>query len=59
MCDGPMLLDNVDIDDLAMSASDLLDQYCKRGMPDTIHRKVLDKTYDAQNLENLDDISHF
>jgi hypothetical protein len=51
--DGAMLLDNVDIDDLAMSASDLLDQFRKRGMPDTIHRKILDKTYDANNLEKL------
>jgi hypothetical protein len=46
---GVML--DVDIDDLALSASDLLDQFRKRGMPDTIHRKVLEKTYAANNLE--------
>jgi hypothetical protein len=51
MLDGNMYLDNVDIDDLATSASDLLDQYRKRGM--TIQRKVLNNTYDAKNLEKL------
>jgi hypothetical protein len=45
-----------DIDDLAIKASDLLDQFRDRGMPDTIHRKVLDKTYDADNLEKLRDL---
>ncbi len=29
---------DVDIDDLALSASDLLDQFRERGLPDTIHR---------------------
>ncbi len=53
MFNGAMLLDNVDIDDLAMSASDLLDQFRKRGMPNIIRRKVLEKTYDAINLEKL------
>jgi hypothetical protein len=53
MLDGDMYLDNVDIDDLAMSASDLLDQYRKRGMPYTIHRMVLEKSYATNNLEKL------
>ena len=43
-------------DDLALLAHDLLDKFCKRGMPDTIHRKVLDKTYDANNLDKLRDL---
>jgi hypothetical protein len=42
-----------DVDDLAMMASDLLDQFRDRGMPDTIQRKVLNNTYDANNLEKL------
>ncbi len=32
MCDGEMAF--YDVDDLAMTASDLLDQFRKRGMPD-------------------------
>jgi hypothetical protein len=44
---------DVDIDDLALSASDLLDQFRERGMPDTIQRKVLDKTHEANDLAKL------
>ncbi len=40
MFDGDMLLDNVDIDDLALSASNLLDQFRKRGMDYTIQRNL-------------------
>ncbi len=40
-----------DVDYLAMMASELLDQFRDRGMHDTIHRKVLSNTYDANNLE--------
>jgi hypothetical protein len=47
---------DVDIDDLAMSASDLLDQFRERGMTDTIQRKVLDRTYGANDLEKLKDL---
>ena len=45
----------LDVDELVMMASDLLDQFRDRGMPDTIHRKVLEKTFDANNLEKLRD----
>jgi hypothetical protein len=41
---------------LALSASDLLDQFRERGMPDTIQRKVLDKTYEANDLAKLKDL---
>lgn len=41
MSDRDMYLENVDIDELAMSASELLDQYRKRGINDTIYRRVL------------------
>ncbi len=37
-----------DVDDLAMMASDLLDQFCKRGMLDSIHRRVLDTAHQTQ-----------
>jgi hypothetical protein len=36
-----------------MSASELLDQYRKGGINDTIYRKVLNNTYEANNLEKL------
>ena len=48
-----MYLENVDINELAMSASELLDQYRKGGINDTIYRKVLNNTYEANNLEKL------
>ncbi len=54
MCDGEFSF--YDVDDLALTATDLLDQFRKRGMPDTIQRKVLDHTYDAKNLEKLKDL---
>ncbi len=45
-----------DINDLALEASDLLDQFRDRSMHDTIQRKDVDKTYDAHNLEKLKDL---
>ena len=45
-----------DVDDLAMLAHDLLDQFGDRGMNDTIPRMVLKNTYDAKNLEKLRDL---
>ncbi len=51
MCD--LELSFYGVDDLAMKASDLLDQFRKRGMPDSIQRKVLDKTYEANDLAKL------
>ena len=54
MCDVDFSL--YDVDDLAMLASDLLDQFRDRGMPDTIQRKVLNNTHDANNLEKLRDL---
>jgi hypothetical protein len=47
---------DVDIDDLALSASDLLDQFRERGMPDTIHRRILDTAHQTNNLEKLKDL---
>jgi lysyl-tRNA synthetase class II len=43
----------LDIDDLAMAASDLLDQFRKRGMDDAIQRSVVKKTFKEENLEKL------
>jgi hypothetical protein len=45
-----------DVDDLAMLASDLLDQFRDRGMPDTIQRGVLDTAHQTNNLEKLRDL---
>ena len=44
---------DVDIDGVALSASDLLDQFRDRAMPDTIHRRVLDTAHETNNLEKL------
>jgi hypothetical protein len=43
MCDFEFSF--LDVDDLAMLANDLLDQFRDRGMNDTIPRKVLNNTY--------------
>ncbi len=51
MCDGEFSF--YDVDDLALTACALLDQFRDKGMDDTIHRKVLNNTYDAKNLEKL------
>ena len=52
MLNGDMYLEDVvDIDELAMSASELLNQYCKRGINDEIKRRVLNNTHEAHNLE--------
>ena len=51
MCDFDISF--LDVDELAMLASDLLDKFRKRGMPDEIQRKVLAKTYDVNDLEKL------
>jgi hypothetical protein len=54
MLNGDMYLEDVvDIDELAMSASELLNQYCKRGINDEIKRRVLNNTHEARNLEKL------
>ncbi len=55
MCDVTVDFSFYDVDDLAMMASDLLDQFRKRGMPDSIHRRVLDTAHPSQtnNLEKL------
>jgi hypothetical protein len=42
-----------DVDDLALLASELLDKFRKRGMPDTIQRRVIDTAHEANNLEKL------
>jgi hypothetical protein len=47
------LEDDVDVDELAMSASELLNQYRKRGINDDIERRVLNNTHEARNLERL------
>jgi hypothetical protein len=44
------------VDDLALMASDLLDQFRKRGMPDAIQRKVLDKIYEPKDLAKIKDL---
>jgi hypothetical protein len=54
MCD--VELSFYDVDDLAMLAHDLLDQFGDRGMNDTIPRMVLKNTYEANNLEKLRDL---
>jgi hypothetical protein len=36
-----------------MAACTLLDQFRDRGMPDTIQRKILEKTFDAEKLKDL------
>ncbi len=51
MCDGETAF--YDVDDLAMTACALLDQFRKRGMPDTIHKRVLDTAHQTNNLEKL------
>jgi hypothetical protein len=43
----------LDIDDLAIAASDLLDQFRKRGMDDVIQRSIVKRTFEADNLEKL------
>jgi hypothetical protein len=43
----------VDIDDLAMAATDLLDQFRKRGMDDSVQRKLVGKALDLESVENL------
>jgi hypothetical protein len=55
MLDGATLPD-LDIDDLAMAASDLLDQYRKRGMDDVIHRKLVGRALDAEYVEKRKDL---
>ncbi len=47
------LEDDVDVEELAMSASALLNQYRKRGINDDIERRVLNNTHEARNLERL------
>ena len=42
-----------DVDDLAMLAADLLDQFRDRGMNETIQRRVLDTAHQTNNLEKL------
>ena len=54
MCD--LNLSFLDVDDCAMLAHDLLDQFGDRGMNDTIPRMVLKSTYEAKNLEKLRDL---
>jgi hypothetical protein len=51
MLDGATLFP--DIDDLAMTASDLLDHFRKRGMGDLVQRTVVNRTLEANNLEKL------
>jgi hypothetical protein len=43
-----------DIDDLAMAATDLLNQYRKKGMDDSVQRSIVTKTVEADNLEKLE-----
>jgi hypothetical protein len=43
-----------DIDDLAMAATDLLNQYRKKGMDDQVQRSIVKKTFEADNLEKLE-----
>jgi hypothetical protein len=43
----------VDIDDLAMEATDLLDQFRKRGMEDSVQRKLVGKALDLESVEKL------
>ncbi len=43
----------LDIDDLAMANSDLLDQSRKTGMDDVIQRSLVKKNIEADNLEKL------
>jgi hypothetical protein len=43
----------LDIVDLAMEASDLLDQFRRRGMDDLIQRSVVKKAFEAENLGKL------
>jgi hypothetical protein len=54
MCDVELAF--FDVDDLAMTACALLDEFRDRGMNDTIQRKVLNNKYDANNLEKLKDL---
>ena len=54
MCD--LNLSFLDVDDCAMLAHDLLDQFGDRGMNDTIPRMYLKNTYEARNLEKLRDL---
>jgi hypothetical protein len=54
MCD--VQISFYDVDDLAMLANDLLDQFGDRGMNDTIPRMYLKNTYEARNLEKLRDL---
>jgi hypothetical protein len=51
MCDVDLSF--YDVNDLAMMASDFLDQFRKGGMPDSIHRRVLDTAHQTNNLEKL------
>ena len=48
----------LDIDDLAMVACALLDQFCERGIPDAIQRRVVsvENTLEANNQEKLKDL---
>jgi hypothetical protein len=41
------------IDDLAMATSDLLDQFRKRGMSNSIQRTIVNRTLEANNPEKL------
>jgi hypothetical protein len=43
----------LDINDLAMANSDLLDQSRKRGMDDVIQRSLVKKNIEADKLEKL------
>jgi hypothetical protein len=54
MYDGEMRF--LDIDDLVMAACALLDQFRERGMHDAVQRRVVEKTFEANNLEKLKDL---
>ncbi len=43
----------VDIDDLAMAATDLLDLFRERGMDDSVQRKLVGRALDSESVEKL------
>jgi hypothetical protein len=53
MSDGYMHLEDIDMDEIAMSASALLNQYRKRGINDEIEIRVLNNAHESRNLEKL------
>ena len=55
MSDGATLPD-LDIDDLAMAARHLLEQFRKRGLDDVIQRKLVGSALDAENVEKLNSL---